>query len=652
MTDATRRGLAPRFVLELLAWLLPASAFLVVYVGHFGNTSAIIGPHLFLVGALWAGSLGLRALASGLFAPRKWLPYLATAMALLPWLLLLSWYAIALVGLYSWGRVTTWPILRTYAGQYPFLLDSLGLPAWLIWVPAAIVLLALLMLGRSRLMRPDWTSAIFAATTRGKALFLALLMATLPVVLFSMIHATEALHPEEPIELSLYPQLGALKESTAFSSSPVVNAAEAAVWEGYGPPSVATRKPRNVILIVGDALRADHLGVTGYPRDTTPYLSSLAKNGTLQAVGGMRSACSESMCGFMAIAASRPIHTMPTKPFTLHQVLRRNGYQVRMVLSGDHTNFYGLRDMYGKVDSYVDGSGRPVEWGSSGESLVRYLNDDQLVVDAVEKLPSATDDPRPLMLQIVLMSSHGLGPRHPENIRYTPYFNYYAWFGKHIPKIGTKEREAITNFYDNGIYQFDHYVHTLLEQLRAKGYLEDALVLVTGDHGELLGENNLVSHGVGVQEPTLHVPLLLARFGYQAPALSQHAVSSQIDIAPTILEELGIPAPTTWEGQPLQAPPADRVVYFQQATEAGLYENRGNQVLKYWRNFTTGREFVFDMNSDPAETKNLVGSIPENRLAGWRLKVAHGSLQVGGKAFKPPSLPLFKPGTEPTIQSK
>lgn len=648
MTKMLKRRLVWRFMIEAFAWLIPAIAFLTAYITHFGNNPTVIAPHLFIVAALWAGSIGLRMLATGLMGARCWTPYCAVALAFTPWIILMIWYVMALVGLSSWGRVTTLPILKTYAGQYPFLLDSLGLPGWLVWAPPMLLIAAVVLLGISPLMRPDWSRALLDATTRGKAMILALMLAMLPGILFAMIHLTEPLHTEEPIELSLYPQLGALKESTSFSSSPAVNSAESDVWRTY--TAVSARRSRNVILIVGDALRADHMGIYGYHRDTTPYLSSLAKEGTLQAVAGTRAVCSESMCGFMAMAASRPIHTMPTKPFTLHQALRRNGYTVRMVLSGDHTNFYGLRDLYGEVDSYVDGSSQPVGWGGDGESLVRYINDDQLVLDEVSRLPTANKT-HPLMLQIVLMSTHGLGPRHPENIRFKPFFNYYAWFGKQVPELGPTERQAVVNFYDNGVYQFDHYIRLLLEQLRAKGYLDDAVVVITGDHGEMLGESNLVSHGQGVHEPTLHVPLLLGRFGYKAPSLPEHAITSQIDIAPTIMGELSISSPPSWEGLPLQSTRGARTAYFQQAAEAGIYEQGiDGRVHKYWHDFGTDKDFVFDITRDPGEKRNLARQVSEERLAYWRAKVAHGGLQVGRNDAVSIVVPLFKPESLPPAQ--
>src|SRR5690606_22898659 len=102
-------------------------------------------------------------------------------------------------------------------------------------------------------------------------------------------------------------------------------------------------------------------------------------------------------------------------------------------------------------------------------------------------------------------------------------------------------REAAINFYDNGVFQFDYYVGEVLDQLKSKGYLENALVVITADHGEALGDHGEFGHAKGVWFPVQHVPLIMLRFGYEPPsAIEQPAMASQIDIAPTILHELGM----------------------------------------------------------------------------------------------------------------
>ena len=612
---------------DLGAWLTIALLFVATYIFYFGNPGSIALSHLFLLLAIWAGIVGLRVLLWGLFGRLRVAPYLSATIAVLPWMLLALWYCVALVGLVSWGRITTWPIIRTYGGQSQFLLSTLGLPVWLVWVPAVVAALAVFFLGRASGMRPDWPSVLIRSNGRSKALLLASLMALFPVALFGTMYNTAPLDRDEPIQLSFFPTLATLKESNYFSASPAVNAAEVEARRAYKPAN--DPKPRNVILIVGDALRGDRMGANGYGRSTTPYLSSLLASGKAESLPRMRATCAESVCGYMALASSRPIQAMPAKAFTLHEALKRNGYGVHLIFSGDHTNFYGLREMYGPVDSYFDGSQQRYKGGGDLEVALRYMNDDQLVLDRLDKLPDA-DGKHPIFLQIVLMSSHGLGLRKKGSERFKPSLSYYRLFGKTTNGVSRTELDAAGRFYDNGVLQLDGYVEQLIATLEAKGYLKDALVVLTGDHGEMLGEHTLIAHGVGVYEPVLDIPLMLTRFGYAAPPLARHRVASQIDIAPTIMRELGLPIPGTWLGVPLQSPERKGPVYFQQVAEAGMYADEGaGGLFKYWRDFSTDQEYVFDVERDPGELRNLVRSIPPSRLSKWRLQVAHGGLQVG-----------------------
>ncbi len=115
------------------------------------------------------------------------------------------------------------------------------------------------------------------------------------------------------------------------------------------------------------------------------------------------------------------------------------------------------------------------------------------------------------------------------------------------------DQEAI-NYYDNGVFQFDGVVKSAIAQLQEKGYLSDAIVVITGDHGEMLGEHGQFGHANGVYEPVLHVPFVIIRYGYTENYSSVlPRVVSQIDIAPTILTDLSMPIPSTWAGRPIQS---------------------------------------------------------------------------------------------------
>lgn len=606
-----RRSLA----IESLAWLLLVSGFLAIYVVYFEAAWQVVPGHLLCLFAFWLGTVGLRLLVRACLPEARVADLLTLSLALLAWLVVAAWYAAVLVGLMSWGRVTTWPPIRTYVGQYSYLAETLALPGWLPWTAPAAFAAALLLLDRIPGLRPGWTQTLrrrFSGML--PALLLACLLLAIPPVAWLKEWQVGTTHPQEPLQLSFFPERGQQRQSHIYGQSPKLDADEEEARRRYA--SASSTHTRNVILIVGDALRADHMGLGGYAAATTPFLDRLSREARATTMP-MRSVCAESTCGLMALASSRPIHLMPAAPFSLHEVLRGQGYQVRFVLGGDHTNFYGLREMYGQADSYFDGSTQ-----SAG-----YMNDDQIVVDQIAKLPD-NNPTRGTLLQVHLMSTHGLGSRHTESTKFTPAINYYRWPQGHRIAKSVTEREAAIHYYDNGMVQFDRTVEQILLELEAKGYLQDAVVVITGDHGEMLGEHELFGHRQRVYEAALDVPFLLLRYGYPGKPLPPRRLASQVDVAPTLLAELGLPAPATWQGVALQQRPApEREIYFQQSRLAGVYDLRASgEVLKFWRDFTSGREYAYDVFKDPLERNNLVESIDVTRRDHYRARVSQGGL--------------------------
>lgn len=345
------------------------------------------------------------------------------------------------------------------------------------------------------------------------------------------------------------------------------------------------------------------MGVYGYKRNNTPYLSSLAQNKDLQVMHGVHSTCNESACGLISMASSRFIHSMPSKPFTLHQVIKRHGYQTHMILGGDHTNFYALKAQYGKVDSYIDGS-------MNAKKNEYYINDDKFIINHTKSLENW--DGKPVMFQFHLMSNHALGKRWPEHNKYQPSEHYLT-----LVK-GTKSNKYI-NFYDNGVLQTDHVIKTLLSTLKEKKYLENAIVVITSDHGESLGEHNLYQHANSLHEEQLNIPLLLMNFSQPLKHHNQQPATSQVDIAPTILHELNIPIPQSWDGLPLQQKQKHQFNYFVHAPHSGLLDfSKPPHVWKYWRNVITGKEFVYNLKADPQENNNLASKLPKQLLTNFR----------------------------------
>jgi arylsulfatase A-like enzyme len=123
----------------------------------------------------------------------------------------------------------------------------------------------------------------------------------------------------------------------------------------------------------------------------------------------------------------------------------------------------------------------------------------------------------------------------------------------------------MSNRYDNGVLQADASIGQALALLRARGRLDDALVVITGDHGESLGERGHFGHSWTLDKEVLDVPLLI--WDSRGRCCAPQAYASQLDIAPTILRSLGLPIPASWQGLPLQDPaPARRRLYVQTPT--------------------------------------------------------------------------------------
>lgn len=617
-------------VLDLLTWCALPATFLYIYVDSFGASPASVFPHAILLLSSAAGLFLLR-LAFWRYRPYCQARIAVTLIQAVPAILLPAYYALVLIGLSSWGRVISWPLIHTYALQGPELVETLGFSSTTVVLSIALSLCLPSIIIWRWIAPHDWLrwTSSQAFVEPGYRMFMvmafSLCFSLLGALKFTVFLPVEA---EEPFNLTFLPSKVTPKlQHHVLGTVSVLDKREESARKEYRiNPDF---RPLNVILIVSDALRADRLGIYGYPRPTTPFLAKAAGSQGLETIRNVRSICAESSCGLMAISTSRYSTDFPSRPFSLQEVLRRHGYEVHMILSGDHTNFYGLRDAYGKVDSYLDGS----------TQSKYYMNDDRLVLDAAERLKDF--DGQRVMMQFHLMSTHALGQRFSDEASFEPAANYYKWAARppSYPASQT-EIELATNYYDTGVLQFDAVLDRLLRTLKKKGYVDNALVVITADHGEMLAEHGEFSHSRQVFEGALHIPLILMRHGYHGEYLDLQRFSSQIDIAPTILEELAMPAPGSWKGIPLQKMPLSprRTIHFQQRALAGLYDiSDPARTVKYWRDLDTGQEFVFDLNEDREERKNLADR-GWSSLSQWRNAVLPGSFIAPAKGSFPPVL--------------
>ena len=111
------------------------------------------------------------------------------------------------------------------------------------------------------------------------------------------------------------------------------------------------------------------------------------------------------------------------------------------------------------------------------------------------------------------------------------------------------EQRSFVNEYDREVIHLDHWVGVLLDYLERSGLGARTLVILTSDHGEFLGEHQLIGHGKDLYAEVVDVPLIVWEPGATPGRVSRPVQG--LDLFPTILRYLGLPIPEGTQGQPL-----------------------------------------------------------------------------------------------------
>jgi glucan phosphoethanolaminetransferase (alkaline phosphatase superfamily) len=371
---------------------------------------------------------------------------------------------------------------------------------------------------------------------------------------------------------------------------------------GYGRQTGFDRK--NVIIITIDSLRADHLPLYGYTRPTTPFLSQLHREGKLHRVEFATSICAESNCGILSTLFSKTLRHQVAEDFSLFALLKDQGYDTHFVLSGNH-DWMGQRAMYGdELTSYFD-----------GRNSTRYgWNDDRVLVEGLERIGAYQ---RPSFFFFHLMSPHIIGHKDERYRIYQPSvatLSMRALFG------GEYDRTSIVNSYDNGIVEADATIRDLFTVLDRKGYLKNSIVVILADHGEALGEraDNMYGHVNWLYQETIRIPMLI----YDDSATVYHglAFGTQLDVAPTVADRLGLTIPADWEGGSLLRAAAPRQTMHQTKLTKpcfAIIDYATDRMLKYMQCRGGAREELYDLARDATERHDLAETEPA-LIAGYR----------------------------------
>ena len=595
----SRLRVPPLLWLHLLATAAIAAAF----SWKFGHHWRAAAAHVLLL-AEWdlALAVSLGACATVSRAGARWPVAVYRVLLATTCALQLYLYALNVISNTSWGRNINLHLVVAFAptvwsGREPF---PLAAPGITVFVIGTLMTTGVAVAVLSRLVDRDVASRVVAAAPARRlhrALALMTLVAAVTLFATTIVRGIggrdDLLWKQEMLASFFRP------EGFAFEPTPrrqAVAERDAILRASY-PRAVASARRKHVVLIIVDSLRADRMQVYGYPRQTTPFLSRLVESGRMKKVKAAYSTCSESFCGITSTLAGREFRDISARTFQLQDLLRDEGYRTWFMLSGNHMAWNGLPSFYRAEEGTL----------FDGTQTERYtMDDDRLVLEGLERVPPASPQ-RPSFFYIHLMSTHYLGVQFAESHVFTrpddevsPGLEPY----KILDQLNKPDR------YDDKVRQADGVIRQLFEALNAKRYLDDAIVVVTSDHGEGLGERHW-AHGWNLYEEDIRIPMLL----YDAPATTYPDLSfaTQVDIAPTIVDRLGLPIPGSWEGRSLLAPSTTRITchqtYFVPNRYAVVYR-REDALFKFIATPQYGKEELYDLVHDRGEAHDLTTEQP------------------------------------------
>ncbi|MBI3666423.1 MAG: sulfatase [Acidobacteria bacterium] len=418
-------------------------------------------------------------------------------------------------------------------------------------------------------------------------------------------------------------------------------------WMGSHLPlhSSALTRP-NVVLVVMDTVRADHLSVYGYERDTTPNLKRFAEEATFfsRAIAPSDITLSSHASLFTGLYARRhgarltepgghaemeAGSPLAAKFHTLAEILTENGYRTMGVVANYIylSRDFGMDQGFGYY-SVAGAPPPPLELPSfhlaaglhklapvlsaGGSSLELHSSAEKVNRQVFPLLERARQEHAPFFLFINYMDAHEpllppppydtLFPGKDSSMDPGVYYKVSQDVNRLQSKMTeTAKRHAISQ-YDGGIAYLDFHLGNLFRRLRELGLYDNSLIIITSDHGEAFGDRNVAGHGgISVYQDVAHIPLLI-RYPHAGPKAVVEEPVSLVDILPTVLDVLqpssGGPRLVISECFPglklLNLHPRFRRV--ERALVAGSWK---------FIHSTTGKRELYDLSKDPNETRNL-----------------------------------------------
>ena len=351
------------------------------------------------------------------------------------------------------------------------------------------------------------------------------------------------------------------------------------------PPSLP-----DVFLITIDTLRADHVHCYGYNRAETPTLDNLCEDGIRFSQAFTPSPITNTSHATILTGLLPSLHgvtdfavPLSTTHPTIAALLKGKGYRtaafIGAVILDSRSLAPGFDRGFDFYDNFPEHSSLKTRWGTverRGMTVVQHAE--------------------------AWLSSHPTGARFVWVHLYDPHDPYE-------PPLPFS-RIYKDRLYDGEIAYADWVLGKFADYLKSRGWYENSVVIVVGDHGEGLGEHNETTHGIFLYDSTTHVPLILKLPGRLERGRVVDEQVRTTDILPTILDIVGVPAPSSLSGRSLMPYLASTGLKGRTAFGETDYPLRfGWSPLRSVRTqefkfIEAPRPELYDLHADPAELHN------------------------------------------------
>jgi arylsulfatase A-like enzyme len=404
---------------------------------------------------------------------------------------------------------------------------------------------------------------------------------------------------------------------------------------------VKQRHP-NIILIVMDTARADHLSCYGYHRKTTPNIDEIAKHGVLYQ-NAFTPAPWTPPSHASIFTGKYPSHhktigkdvSFNTENTSLAEILGEHGYHTVGItccqILGPGSNFEKGFSEYVELKERVLGNskfrrlllkevirkfihGRDACTGMATEVIKNFLRNRQkrplfLFVNYFT-CHTPYEPPRPFRKQFCRSCSGSkfyfqeylankiLGKTteklsdsdlNVEKLKWIASGGGGLSFAARETSISEKEWEVVKSWYDGEMAYLDFQIGNLGDFLVESDLFDDTLLMITSDHGESFGEHGLAVHPLGLYDNVIHVPLIVCCPSIISREKRVSSLVSTIDIFPTLLEVAGINSQPAIQGRSLYPFENRRIHDFVCAEYGGLHGG-GFAGLKAWKISPATRE--------------------------------------------------------------